>query len=38
MRPRLLGLKSAVPPYVIAQSEAAEYARKLFGEVPTSPA
>jgi alkylresorcinol/alkylpyrone synthase len=33
MLSRLLGLKSAVPPYVIAQSEAADYARKLFGEV-----
>ena len=33
MLPRLLGLKSAVPPYVIAQSEAELYARKLFGEV-----
>jgi alkylresorcinol/alkylpyrone synthase len=33
MRPRLLGLKSAVPPFVIAQTEAADYARMLFGEV-----
>ena len=33
MRPRLLGLKSAVPPFVIAQTAAAEYARQLFGEV-----
>jgi alkylresorcinol/alkylpyrone synthase len=33
MRSRLLGLKSAVPPFVIAQSDAASYARKLFGEV-----
>ena len=33
MRSRLLGLKSAVPPYVIPQSDAALYARKLFGEV-----
>jgi alkylresorcinol/alkylpyrone synthase len=33
MRPRLLGLKSAVPPFVIAQSDAAQYAQKLFGEV-----
>ena len=33
MRPRLLGLKSAVPPYVIAQTDAAQYAQKLFGEV-----
>ena len=33
MRPRLLGLKSAVPPFVIAQTEAAHYARQLFGEV-----
>jgi alkylresorcinol/alkylpyrone synthase len=30
---RLLSLKSTVPPYVIAQNEAADYARKLFGEV-----
>jgi alkylresorcinol/alkylpyrone synthase len=33
MRTRLLGLKSAVPPFVIAQTEAAHYARQLFGEV-----
>jgi alkylresorcinol/alkylpyrone synthase len=33
MLSRLLSLKSAVPPYVIAQNEAADYARKLFGEV-----
>ena len=33
MRAKLLGLKSAVPPYVIAQPQAAEYARSLFGEV-----
>ncbi len=33
MRARLLGLKSAVPPFVIAQSDAAAYARQLFGEV-----
>ena len=33
MRSRLLGLKSAVPPYVIAQSEAENYARQLFGQV-----
>ena len=33
MLSRLLSLKSTVPPYVIAQSEAADYARKLFGEV-----
>ena len=33
MRPRLLGLKSAVPPFVIAQADAAQYAQKLFGEV-----
>jgi alkylresorcinol/alkylpyrone synthase len=33
MHPRLLGLKSAVPPFVIAQTEAADYARLLFGEV-----
>jgi alkylresorcinol/alkylpyrone synthase len=33
MRPRLLALQSAVPPYVIAQSEAAQYARALFAQV-----
>jgi alkylresorcinol/alkylpyrone synthase len=33
MRPRLLGLKSAVPPFIIAQTDAAQYAQKLFGEV-----
>jgi alkylresorcinol/alkylpyrone synthase len=33
MRSRLLGLKSAVPSFVIAQSEAALYARQLFGQV-----
>jgi alkylresorcinol/alkylpyrone synthase len=33
MRPRLLGLKTAVPPFVIAQSDAAQVARQLFGEV-----
>ncbi|MBN9543959.1 MAG: type III polyketide synthase [Alphaproteobacteria bacterium] len=33
MNPRLLALKSAVPPYVIAQAEAARYARSLFAEV-----
>ncbi len=33
MRPRLLALKSAVPSYVIAQSEAAHYARSLFAQV-----
>jgi alkylresorcinol/alkylpyrone synthase len=33
MRPRLLGLKTAVPPFVIAQTDAAQYAQKLFGEV-----
>ena len=33
MRPRLLALKSAVPPYVIAQTEAAHYARNLFAQV-----
>ena len=33
MRSRLLGLKSAVPPHVIAQADAAQYARKLFAEV-----
>jgi alkylresorcinol/alkylpyrone synthase len=33
MRPRLLALKSAVPPYVIAQTEAANYVRSLFAQV-----
>jgi alkylresorcinol/alkylpyrone synthase len=33
MRPRLLGLKSAVPPFVIAQTEAAQIAHQLFSEV-----
>src|SRR3569833_4167364 len=33
MNPRLLALKSAVPPYVIAQAEAAHYARSLFAQV-----
>jgi alkylresorcinol/alkylpyrone synthase len=33
MNPRLLALKSAVPSYVIAQSEAAQYARSLFAKV-----
>jgi len=33
MHPRLLALKSAVPPYVIAQAEAARYARSLFAQV-----
>jgi alkylresorcinol/alkylpyrone synthase len=33
MRSRLLGIKSAVPPFVIAQSDAAQYARQLFAEV-----
>ena len=33
MRSRLLGIKSAVPPFIIAQSDAAQYARKLFAEV-----
>jgi len=33
MRPRLLALKSAVPPYVIAQSDAAERAQGLFSKV-----
>ena len=33
MRPRLLALKSAVPSFVIAQSEAAHYARSLFAQV-----
>ena len=34
MRSRLLGLQSAVPPYVIKQSDAALYASKLFSGVP----
>jgi alkylresorcinol/alkylpyrone synthase len=34
MRSRLLGLKSAVPPYVVKQSDAALYASKLFSGVP----
>ena len=33
MRSRLLGIKSAVPPFVIAQTDAAQYARQLFAEV-----
>ena len=33
MLPRLLALKSAVPPHVIPQTEAAHYARSLFAEV-----
>lgn len=33
MRPRLLALKSAVPPYVIAQSDAAQGAQNLFSKV-----
>jgi len=33
MRPRLLALKTAVPPHVIAQSEAALYAKSLFAQV-----
>ncbi len=33
MNPRLLALKTAVPPYVIAQTEAAQYARSLFAQV-----
>src|SRR3984957_106407 len=33
MQTRLLSLKSAVPPFVIAQADAAHYARQLFGEV-----
>src|ERR1700722_11334629 len=33
MQTRLLSLKSAVPPFVIAQTDAAHYARQLFGEV-----
>ena len=33
MRPRLLALKTAVPPHVIPQSEAAHYAKSLFAQV-----
>ena len=33
MRARLLALKSAVPPHVIAQSDAARYAGNLFAQV-----
>jgi len=33
MRPRLLALKSAVPPYPIAQTDAAEHAQALFSKV-----
>lgn len=33
MRSRLLGLKSAVPPFVITQDDAAHYALQLFGQV-----
>jgi alkylresorcinol/alkylpyrone synthase len=33
MRSRILAIKSAVPPFVIAQSEAAAYAGQLFSEV-----
>jgi alkylresorcinol/alkylpyrone synthase len=33
MRSRLLALKSAVPPHVIPQSDAAQYARSLFAQV-----
>ena len=33
MRPRLLALKSAVPPYPIAQIDAAEHAQTLFSRV-----
>jgi alkylresorcinol/alkylpyrone synthase len=33
MRPRLLALKTAVPPHVIAQNEAARYAQSLFAKV-----
>ena len=33
MRPRLLALKSAVPPYAIAQTDAAEGAQNLFSKV-----
>src|SRR5579871_3860774 len=33
MHPRLLALKTAIPPHVIAQSEAARYAKSLFAQV-----
>jgi alkylresorcinol/alkylpyrone synthase len=33
MLPRLLALQSAVPPHVIAQADAARYARNLFAQV-----
>ena len=33
MRPRLLALKSAVPPYAIAQTDVAEHAQNLFSKV-----
>ncbi|HEY2835383.1 MAG TPA: type III polyketide synthase [Rhizomicrobium sp.] len=33
MRPRLLALKTAVPPHVIAQNEATRYAQSLFAKV-----
>jgi len=33
MRPRLLALKTAVPPHVIAQNQAALYAQSLFAQV-----
>ena len=33
MRPRLLALKTAVPPHVIAQHQAAHYAQNLFAQV-----
>jgi len=33
MNPRLIALKSAVPPYVLPQTEAAHYARSLFAQV-----
>ena len=33
MRSRLLAIKSAVPPFVIAQTDAATHARQLFSEV-----
>jgi alkylresorcinol/alkylpyrone synthase len=33
MRPRLLALKTAVPPHVIAQNQAAQYAKSLFAQV-----
>jgi alkylresorcinol/alkylpyrone synthase len=33
MRPRLLALKSAVPPYAVAQIDVAEHAQNLFSKV-----